>query len=393
MGELNVMVEAYRFRANSGSQNVKGQLSHAAEMYLFLFLGLSLFAAGCVDMSPPELYGDNIGVVIGSEGRSCGAEPAREAGQLRMHFIDVGQGDAIWIETADDGDDGNGVEEGLHILIDVGDDSYGNNPDGGQVVADYLAANGRPSGTTIDYLVVTHAHADHYGGAQRIFELYDVMNVVDPGLDNDASTLYWDFLYRAEDEVDALGGHLYRPLVGDLVASEYSPVQQWGEELNAIILNSESDLRLGEELNDQVNNTSIVIHLTYGGTSILLMGDAQEEVEADLIDEMPGLRANILKVGHHGSQNASSAAFLEMIFSGVQETRRAAVVQAGRKEFNGVQLPNLEAWSRLQEHVPADALFSTEHNDNGLEESEAANGDHVIMVVDSEGSITACYFE
>jgi beta-lactamase superfamily II metal-dependent hydrolase len=344
-------------------------------------------------MSPPELYGDNIGVIIGSEGRSCGAEPSREPDQIRLHFIDVGQGDAIWIETADDGDDGNGVEEGLHILIDVGDYSYGDNPNGGQVVADYLAAHGRPSGTTIDYLVVTHAHSDHYGGAQRIFELYDVLNVVDPGFDNDASSLYWDFLYRAEDEVDALGGRLYRPLVGDLIPSEYSPVQQWGEELNAIILNSESDLRLGEGLNDQVNNTSIVIHLTYGGTSILLMGDAQEEVELDLLDEMPGLRVNILKVGHHGSQNASSAAFLEMIFNGVLETRRAAVIQSGRKDFSGVQLPTLEVWSRLQEYIPSDALFSTEYNDDGLEESEAANGDHVLMVVDSEGSITACYFQ
>ena len=347
----------------------------------------------CVDLDEPELRGSNLGRPASGEGARCGEPPATAEDALVLHFLDVGQGDAVWIQTPDDGEDGNGVAEGLNILVDTGRLGYDDVPSTGEVVVEYLEGHGRPSGTMIDYLVITHAHADHYGGAFDVFDAFRVVNVVDPGFEDDSSSSYTAFLTRAGQEVSENGGTLYRPAVGSLVAGEYDEIPSFGEELNTVLLNSESNLRLGEDRHNQINNTSIGLWMTYNDISVVLMADLESDAEAEIIEALPGLRANILKVGHHGSTTSSSQAFLEQIFQGVPSTRRFAVIQSGLREYGGIQLPASSILTRLGEFVEGRHLFSTEFDDAERSESTAAGDDHVEIVVTAEGAITGCYVD
>jgi hypothetical protein len=142
---------------------------------------LVVAAAGCVSqegLDPDKpLPGE-----LPTEGQpppSCGLGSLQTGEQaLYLHVIDVGQGDALLIQTPDDGIDGNGVAEGYNILIDAGNLGTLELTDGGDYVVDYLRRLGV---RRLDYAIVTHAHADHYGGMLRVMEELTVVNVVDPG--------------------------------------------------------------------------------------------------------------------------------------------------------------------------------------------------------------------
>jgi competence protein ComEC len=95
---------------------------------------------------------------------------------LRVSFIDVGQGDAIWIQTPVD--DAGGPAR--NILIDGGPDRGAKNR-----VPRYLSAYALPPGSTIDCVVATHPHDDHYPGLIDILEQYDVKMIVDTGFPKD----------------------------------------------------------------------------------------------------------------------------------------------------------------------------------------------------------------
>jgi competence protein ComEC len=311
---------------------------------------------------------------------------------MRLHFVDVGQGDAIWIQTPDDGISGNGYEEGYNILIDTGHIPLEDAPGTGPVLIDYLNANGLPSGATIDFLIITHAHSDHYGGGIPILQAYNVVNVLDPGFDNNDNSTYTDFLQMAQAEVAANGGHFYRPLVGTLVQAEYDTTDVFGSELTVTVLNSESQLRQGDSRDDQINNTSIALSIEYAGVTVLLMGDSYAEVESDIIQALPDLRANILKVGHHGSTSGTSEAFLEQIFGNdVPQSRRFAVIESGRRSFSGTTLPAPSTVARLHQFVFPENLFSTQFGDEDKTEAEAPGDDNVQAVIRANGDISMCY--
>lgn len=350
---------------------------------------LAALAGGCVDMSDPELL--NQYTVATTEGFRCADSLDKEPEDLLLHFIDVGQADAIWIQTADDDDDGNGEEEGLNILVDTGRTPLDDSPGTGRFIIDYMGAHGAPRGSTIDWMIVTHAHSDHYGGAVELMEAFDVVNIVDPGFDNSGNSTYLAFLSRAESEVSENGGQLYRPMIGTLASQEYAKLDIFGDEIEVIVLNSESELRHGDTLGDQLNNTSIALALEYADVSILLMADVYSEVEAEIIEALPDLRANILKVGHHGSTSSTSQAFLEQIFEGVPSTERYAVIQSGRRSFAGVTLPANTTVNRLLEFVPARAFFSTQFGDEDLSEAEAPGDDNVQARIRADGDTTVCY--
>ena len=361
-------------------------------LLLATLLGASLHF-GCIDLEEPELRGSNLGRPASGDGARCAEAPAAENDDLVLHFIDVGQGEAIWIQTPDDGENGNGVAEGLDILIDTGRLGYDDVPSTGTVVVDYLEDHGRPRGTEIDYLVITHAHGDHYGGASDVFDAFRVLNVIDPGYDNDANSSYVSYLTRARQEVHENGGVLYRPAAGSIATGEYGEITAFGQELNTILLNAESQLRLGDDRNNQINNTSIAFSMTYGDVSILLMADLETDAEAEIMEALPGLSANILKVGHHGSTTSTSYEFLEHIYSGILSTRRYAVILSGLQEYNGIQLPASSILTRLAQFVEGRYVFSTEFEDSERSESTAAGDDHVQIVVDADGGISGCYVD
>ncbi len=195
------------------------------------------------------------------------------SGILSVHFINVGQGDSILIQTP----------TGASMLIDGGDTDTG--------VVQYLKSKGV---TRLDIVVATHPHADHIGGLVQILQAVPVAKVITNGQPTTTRT-YENFL-------DAIAA----------ARSEYVEVKR-GDTLNLgglsfVVLNPTNIM------SDDFNNNSIVLRLVYGTVSFLFEGDAQAAAEASMIaSSVSPVKATILKVGHHGSRTSSSPAFLALV--------------------------------------------------------------------------------
>ncbi len=201
--------------------------------------------------------------------------------QLRAYIVDVGQGDAIYIE----------LPSGGNVLIDGG-------PSGAPIY-DFLKAKGV---TKIDHVVLTHPHSDHYRGLKKVFSAFDIKNFYDT---------------RAEN-VDAKGDNNLR----ELAAAEPGCVTHfpepgaelaWDPKVTVKVLNSCYEPVQTHD-NDETNNCSLVMRLYYNGTGFLLMGDADGLIENKMAQMFKsGLNSSILKVSHHGSRYSSTEAFLDRV--------------------------------------------------------------------------------
>ena len=365
-----------------------------------VLLGLLIITStSCVDTTTPldpnqRPPGENLLEAATPPARCAIEQLAPTAMDLQLHVIDVGQGDALLLRTPDDGDPSNATAMGLTILIDAGNLGELGTNDGARYVADWFEREGIER---IDYAIVTHAHADHFGGMFGIFERFDVENVVDPGYDP-GTTRYREYLAAAEAEVAENGGQLFRPPVPGLV-TQLGDELMWGDELTVRLLAASDRATLGERDNTRVNNTSIVIHIEYNGTRLLLMGDAEEELEASLVNQGVDLRANILKVGHHGSSTSSSNLLLSAVWPDeIPRERRLALISSGRRDFNGAQLPSVGTVFRLRRATSDDPnvasaarVFSTEFGDEVKSEEEAAGDDNIVTVVRPDGTFDACF--
>ncbi|OGR59685.1 MAG: hypothetical protein A2X36_01770 [Elusimicrobia bacterium GWA2_69_24] len=198
-------------------------------------------------------------------------------GGLTVYFVDVGQGDAEYIE----------LPGGKTALIDGG-------PPNGKL-ADFLRRRGVAK---IDYLVMTHPHLDHYGGLPYVFDSLQVDNFYDTKMDNAGAG---DDAVRAKAAAEP-GILISYPAPGGTL--------DWGDDIQVKVLSSCPDEQSAQRARD-VNACSIVLKLTHAGASILFMGDAGESVESVLVAQYGDeLAADALKVGHHGSATSSSADFL-----------------------------------------------------------------------------------
>ena len=310
---------------------------------------------------------------------------------LEFYFVDVGQGDAIWIHTFDDGIDGNGRFEGYNVVIDGGPySSDARNP-----LLSYLEARGH-HGAVIDALIVTHPHTDHFRGAETISRHFDVRHYYDPGYPSSLVS-YSGFL----DAMRGVGGNARRAEVLHLGASEFGDLD-WGSELTVEALYAyDEHLDAMGSGNTLVNNASIVLRIAYGEHVFLLMGDAEgkdrddppdppQYVEARLLETVPAkLKATVLKIGHHGSETSSTLDFIRAVDPEI------VVVQSGRKSFGGTYLPDATTLRRYCDHDPAVQIYRTDQNDalDGLSESEAADGDHIVIRSNGAGTPIVEAFE
>ncbi|MCA1849841.1 MAG: MBL fold metallo-hydrolase, partial [Acidobacteria bacterium] len=215
------------------------------------------------------------------KGEPTAETPPPSGDELRVHVLDVGQGDSILIIAPG----------GKTILVDAG------TPGSGKVVLDRLRRYGVRQ---IELMVATHAHADHIGGADEVMRRAKVNAVLDSRVPNPTKN-YEDFL-EAIDET----GAKYIPaepdqtfdLGGGAKLTVLAPIQPFF---------TRGQLRSGA---NEPNANSVVTRLDYGDFSMLLTGDAEAETEARLMQSGANIKARVLKVGHHGSRYASSEKFL-----------------------------------------------------------------------------------
>lgn len=226
-----------------------------------------------------------------SSGNPAVREPVRPqqpVGTLQVFYLDVGQGDSTLIKTP----------KGEHILIDGGDNHKG------QDVVEYLESLGI---TQLDVVIATHPDADHIGGLDTVIDAIPVKSVYAPKVSHTTNT-YRDFLMAVKNrglKIKTAKAGLDIPLEG-VTAVFIAPVAEYGKDLNA---------------------WSAVLRLTYGNTSFLFTGDAEARSEADMLKLPEPLHADVLKVGHHGSDTSTSQEFLDA----VQPTYAVISAGAGNK--------------------------------------------------------------
>jgi competence protein ComEC len=241
--------------------------------------------------------------------------------KLHVSFLDVGQGDAILIQTPN----------GQDILIDGGPDPQKINLELGEKFPFW--------DRTIDLVVCTQPHADHVTGLVEVLHRYKVKQVLDPGVSYNSS-IYREWLSLVEDK-----------------GIEYN-IARAGQEIdlgNGIkmeVLNPPESLWDGTS--DDVDNNGVVLRLSWGQVSFLFTADIREEAEFELIGQRANLKSTVLKVAHHGSETSTTGQFLAAVDPEV------AVISVGTDNTFGH--PGPEVVERLTDRLGEDNVYRTDED-------------------------------
>ena len=250
-------------------------------------------------------------------------------GYLRVHFIDVGQGDSILIQAGEHA-----------MLVDAG-----TNESGG-TVTDYLHSLNL---TKLDYLIGTHPHEDHIGGLDDVILSFDIGTVIMPDVSHTTRTY--------EDVLDAL-------LEKNLTVSSPQPGEAFSlGDASFNILSPSAEIAAEAQEAGDLNNLSVGIRLVYGSTAFVLCGDAESVSEEAMVQSGLPLKADVLKAGHHGSSTSTCGSFLDAVDPDY------AVISCGKDNSYGH--PHQETLDRL--HAAGVSVFRTDEQGTVIAVSDGAS--------------------
>lgn len=236
---------------------------------IVLSVGLSL---SCTQSTTIEETTASTTDVVNVQALPTGNPATRTNNKLRVHFIDVGQGDAILIQTP----------ENKTALIDGSEDNG--------MALSYLQKQGIQQ---IDVLAATHPHADHIGGLPTIIRTFKVGGVWTSGAEHTTRTF--------ERFIDA-------------IADTKTPYHEVKRDMSIPLGKLSFIVLHAQPRAENLNDTSLVLRLQYGKVSFLFTGDAERPSEEKMLATVKDkLNTTILKVGHHGSTSSTSPAFLKAV--------------------------------------------------------------------------------
>lgn len=282
-------------------------------------------------------YGDELGLVEVENKvneRVDNVIKLEPVGDLRIHYLDVGQADATLIEN-----------NGKYMLIDAG-----NNEDG-KLLVNYFKNLGIES---FEYVVATHVHEDHIGGMDDILNNFKINNFYMPDVVTTTAT-FEDVVIAMEDN--------------NLVYDTPKIGSGFGfEGCNFTVLSVSDD-------DSDLNDTSIVLKLVYGTNKFLFMGDATEKIEGNILNLGVDLKTDVYKVAHHGSDYSNSISFLNKV------RPEYSIISSG--EGNSYGHPHSKVLNNLKKLNST--IYRTDKDGTILVESDGKNIDISFLDTNVDG--------
>ena len=195
------------------------------------------------------------------------------AGNLAVHFIDVGQGDCTLLES-----------DGEFVLIDAGESEYG------ERVLSYMGGHGA---SELKYVIATHPHADHVGGLSTVINNVVTENFIT--VETDCATKTWRKVLTAVDNQNV-----------NYIDAEVGDTYSFGSARFTIMAPLSDDY-------SGYNSYSVTTKVECGEISFMLTGDAEKDSEYEMVASGEALSADVLKCGHHGSSTSTTAKFLKAV--------------------------------------------------------------------------------
>lgn len=227
-------------------------------LFIFLFIIISISTLGC------DLKG-----IIKDE--KCG----QIEDQMKVHYINVGQGDSILVQV-----------NNKNLLIDAGP------RESKDKLINYLD---KIDIKKLDYVIATHPHEDHIGSMSYVIDKYDVESFYAPKIEHTTKTF--------ERMIEAL-------------SDKNLKINVIKEGTSSIALGKNTGVSVFSPVDDtyeQLNNYSPIIKIEFGNNSFLFTGDAEKLVEKQVLEKGYDLKADVLKLGHHGSTSSTSEKFLKSV--------------------------------------------------------------------------------
>ena len=239
--------------------------------------------------------------------------------KLHVSFLDVGQGDAIIIQTPNH----------QNILIDGGPDPQKINLELSKKLSFWVR--------TIDLVISTQPQADHITGLVEVLQRYKVKQVLQPGIPYD-SYIYQEWLNLIEDKQ-----------IKHEIARAGQEIDS-GSGIKIEVLNPPAKLFQGTS--HDVDNNGVVIRLSWGKVSFLFTADIRGEAEFDLVSQRANLKSTVLKVAHHGSKTSTSTQFLAAV------NPQIAIISVGGNNTFGH--PSPEVVERLVDRLSEEKVYRTD---------------------------------